>query len=119
MPVFTTDDIDRGIQFGEIYKDVELYVNVYSVPKFTSFEWVLNGEPMTIQNSDKYETSSSPTIVTDKIYGKEVQLDGYNITLTIHDLQLEDFVYYNITLENKFGSVRYAIKLESASKYLL
>ncbi|XP_071176505.1 uncharacterized protein [Mytilus edulis] len=115
LPVVTTDNIDRGIQFGEIYQDVELYVNVYSVPKLTSFEWVLNEEPMKILNSDRYEKSSSPTIVKDTINGKEVQLDGYNITLTVHDLKLKDFVTYNVTLTNKFGSVRYAIKLESAS----
>ncbi|VDH91385.1 Hypothetical predicted protein, partial [Mytilus galloprovincialis] len=116
QPVFTSDTIDRVKQFGEIDKAVDIYVNVYSVPKFTSFIWTRDGKPITTQNSAKYETSSFPTIVKDKIHGKEVQLDGYNVTLTIHDLKVEDFVNYTVTLKNGFPDVKFTIVLESVSK---
>lgn len=114
--MFTSDTIDRVKQFGEITKAVDIYVNVYSVPKFTSFIWTRDGKPMTTQNSAKYETSSSPTIVKDLIHGKEVQLDGYNVSLTIHDLKADDFANYTVILRNIFSDVMFTIVLESASK---
>ncbi|XP_076110695.1 uncharacterized protein LOC143079320 [Mytilus galloprovincialis] len=109
-PVFTTDTIGRVKQFGEIDKAVDIYVNVYSVPKFTSFAWTRKGTPITAQNS-----ASSPTIVMDKIHGKEVKLDGFNVTLTIHDLKAEDFVNYTVTLKSGFPDVNFTIVLESSS----
>ncbi|CAC5395406.1 unnamed protein product [Mytilus coruscus] len=114
LPVFTTDTIDRVKQFGEIGKAVEVYVYVYSVPQFTIDSWTSDGKPIT-HHSAKYESSSTPTIVKDKIHGKEVQLDGYNVTLTIHDLQAEDFTNYTVTLKSRFADVKYTIMLKSAS----
>ncbi|XP_052063072.1 neural cell adhesion molecule 1-like [Mytilus californianus] len=115
QPVFTSDTIDRVKQFGEIDKTVVIYVDVYSVPKFTSSIWTRDGKPITTQNSTKYQSSSSPTIVKDTIYGKEIQQDGYNLTLTIHDLKAEDFAKYTVTLKNGFSDVNFTIVLESAS----
>lgn len=34
MPVFTSDNINRVKQYGEIDKAVDINVNVFSVPKF-------------------------------------------------------------------------------------
>ncbi|XP_076110694.1 uncharacterized protein LOC143079319 [Mytilus galloprovincialis] len=115
QPVFTSDTIDRVKQFGEINKAVDIYVNVYSVPKYTGFVWTLNGTPITTQNSAKYVSSSSPTIVKDTIHGKEAQLEGYNVTMTIHDLKAKDFVNYTVTLKSGFPDVKFTIVLESAS----
>ncbi|XP_071175241.1 titin-like isoform X2 [Mytilus edulis] len=114
QPVYTSDTINKVKQFGEISKAVDIYVNVYSVPQLNSSIWSRDGTQITTQNSAKYETSSSSTIVKDKIHGKEVQLDGYNVTLTIRDLIAEDFTDYTVTLINGFGTVTHTIVLESA-----
>ncbi|CAC5359009.1 unnamed protein product [Mytilus coruscus] len=114
QPVFTSDTTDRVKQFGEIGRAVEIHVNVYSVPKFTSYIWDCDGKPITLKSA-KYESSSTPTIVVDTIYGKEVQLDGYNVTLSIRDLEVEDFDNYTVTLKSGFADVRHTIILESAS----
>ncbi|XP_076109532.1 neural cell adhesion molecule 1-like [Mytilus galloprovincialis] len=115
QPVFTSDTIDRVKQFGEINKAVAIYVNVYSVPKFTNVVWTRDGIPIPTQNSAKYQLSSSSSIVQDKIHGKEVQLDGYNVTLTIHDLEANDFANYTVTLKSGFPDVKFITVLESAS----
>lgn len=116
-PVFTSDTSDKVNQFGEISKAVEIFINVYSVPKFTIFIWSHGGIPITTKNSAKYDSSCSSTFVNDKIHGKEVQLDGYNLTLTIRDLKAEDFGIYTVTLNSGFADVAHTIVLESNSKY--
>ncbi|XP_076109449.1 uncharacterized protein LOC143078475 [Mytilus galloprovincialis] len=115
QPVFTSDTIDRVKQLGEINKAVAIYVRVYSEPKFTSVVWTCDGIPIPTQNSAKYQLSSSSSIVQDKIHGKEVQLDGYNVTLTIHDLEADDFVNYTVTLGSGFPDVEFITVLESAT----
>ncbi|VDI65477.1 Hypothetical predicted protein [Mytilus galloprovincialis] len=115
QPVFTSDTIDRVKQFGEIHKTVDIYINVISDPKFTSFVWARDGTSIKTQNSAKYQSSSSPTIVKDTIHGKEVQLYSYNVTLAINDLKAEDFVNYTVTLKSGFPDVKFTIALESAS----
>ncbi|OPL32759.1 low titin quality protein, partial [Mytilus galloprovincialis] len=111
LPVFTSDNIIRVKQYGEIDKAVDIMVNVYSVPKFNIFIWTYNGIHIT-QNSAKYEASTSPTIVKDEFHGKEEQLDGFNVTLTIHNLTYSDFANYTVTLENRFGTVKHTMTLE-------
>ncbi|OPL33385.1 hypothetical protein AM593_10687, partial [Mytilus galloprovincialis] len=114
QPVFTTDTLDRVKQFGEFGKAVEIYVNVYSVPKFISYLWECDGKPIS-HNSAKYELNYNPTIVVDKIHGKEVQLDGYNVTLSIRDLKADNFANYTVTLKSVFADLRHTIILETAS----
>ncbi|VDI47025.1 Hypothetical predicted protein [Mytilus galloprovincialis] len=111
MSVFTSDNINRVKQYGEIDKAVDINVNVYSVPKFKRFIWTYHGIQIT-QNSAKYETSTSPSIVKDDFHGTEVQLDGFNVTLTIHNLIYSDFGNYTVTLKNGFGTVEQTITLE-------
>ncbi|XP_052063746.1 neural cell adhesion molecule 1-like isoform X2 [Mytilus californianus] len=115
QPVFTSDTIDKAKQFGEISKAVDIYVNVYSVPKFAIYIWTRDGKPITTQNLAKYASSSSPTIVYDKVHGKEVHLDGYKVTLTIRDLTAQDFNNYSLTLKSGFADVTHTIVLESTS----
>lgn len=114
--MFTSDNIIRVKQYGEIDKAVDIMVNVYSVPKFNIFTWTYNGIHIT-QNSAKYEASTSPTIVKDEFHGKEEQLDGFNITLTIHNLTYSDFANYTVTLENRFGTVKHTMTLEITGKF--
>lgn len=114
--MFTSDNINRVKQYGEIEKAVEINVNVYSVPKFNKFIWTYNGIHIT-QNSAKYEASTSPTIVKDEFHGMEEQLDGFNVTLTIHNLTYSDFANYTVTLENRFGTVKHAMTLEITGKF--
>lgn len=116
--MFSSDIEERVKQFGEIRKDVDIHVDIYSIPKFTSFKWTRDGKSISTHNSTKYESSSSPTIVKGTFHGKEVQLDGYSVTLTVHGLSTEDFTIYAVTLENEFGNVIYPIILESSSKYV-
>ena len=63
--------------------------------------------------------SDSLTIVKDTFHGKDVQLDGYSVVLTIKNLKESDFnVSYR--LELSYGdsqTVQYTVLLESASKY--
>ncbi|XP_063442098.1 cell adhesion molecule DSCAM-like [Mytilus trossulus] len=115
QPVLSSDTIDRVKQFGEINKAVDIYVNVYCDPKFTSVVWTHEGVPITTQNIAKYVSSSSPTIVMHTIHGKEIQLDGFNVSLTINELKAEDFANYTVTLRSGFPDVRFTIVLESAS----
>lgn len=107
----TSDNFYRVKQYGEIYKSVDIFVNVYSVPKFNSLIWTLDGRPIT-KKSAKYEASSSSSIVKDVFHGKELLLDGYNVTLMIRDLKADDFTNYTVTLSNAFGTVKHTIELE-------
>jgi hypothetical protein len=63
--------------------------------------------------------SDPPAIVNDTFHGKDVQLDGYSVMLTINNLKESDF---NISyrLQVSYGviqTVQYTLLLESASKY--
>ena len=63
--------------------------------------------------------SESLAIVNDTFHGKDVQLDGYSVMLTIKNVKESDFnVSYRLQLS--YGSsqtVQYTVLLESASKY--
>jgi response regulator RpfG family c-di-GMP phosphodiesterase len=59
-------------------------------------------------------------IVNDTFHGKDVQLDGYSVVLTIKNVKESDFnVSYRLQLSyGASQSVQYTVLLESASKYL-
>jgi hypothetical protein len=61
--------------------------------------------------------SDSLAIVNDTFYGKDVQLDGYSVMLTIKNLKESDFnVSYKLQLSNEISqTVQYTVLLESAS----
>ncbi|XP_076112553.1 nephrin-like isoform X1 [Mytilus galloprovincialis] len=115
QPVFSSDTNERFKFFGELDKAVNISVNVYSLPKFTSFGWTRNGKPITTQNLIKYESSSYPTIVSHNFHGKEVQLEGYSVTLRVYGLTAEDFTIYTLTLTSGFGNIIKSFSLESSS----
>jgi hypothetical protein len=62
--------------------------------------------------------SERAAIVNDTFHGKDVQLDGYSVMLTIKNLKESDFnVSYRLQLS--YGAnqtVQYTVLLESASK---
>ena len=72
-----------------------------------------------MSTSTKYVMSERAAIVNDTFHGKNVQLDGYSIVLTITNVKESDFnVSYRLQLS--YGSsqtVQYTVLLESASKY--
>ncbi|CAC5359018.1 unnamed protein product [Mytilus coruscus] len=110
QPVFTADNDERNIQYGEIGKTVDIVVHVFSVPKYIFNAWFNNGKQ--IQTSTKFLFSESSTEVEDVFHGKTVQVDGYKSILTINDLTNEDFTNYTLILENGIGkSVEHTVVL--------
>ena len=115
QPVFTNDN--RLTQYGEFGKNVDINVYVYSIPKYTTPRWYRGNTP--VSSSTKYVPSESLAIVNDTFHGKDVQLDGYSVMLTIKNLEESDFnVSYKLQLSyDASQTVQYTILLESASKY--
>jgi hypothetical protein len=115
QPVFTNDN--RLTQYGEFGNNVDINVYVYSIPKYTTKQWYRGSIP--VSSSTKYVVSESLAIVNDTFHGKDVQLDGYSVVLTINNLMESDFnVSYRLQLSyGASQTVHYALLLESASKY--
>jgi hypothetical protein len=115
QPVFTNDN--RLTQYGEFGKNVDINVYVYSIPKYTSPRW--HRDNISVSTSTKYAVSESLTIVNDTFHGKDVQLDGYSVMLTINNLKESDFnISYRIQLSyGTSQTVQYTVLLQSASKY--
>ncbi|CAG2192472.1 unnamed protein product [Mytilus edulis] len=111
QPVFTADNEERNIQYGEIGKTVDIVVHVFSVPKYIYNAWFNNGKQ--IQTSTKFLISESSVEVEDIFHGKSVKVDGYKSILTINSLTIEDFTNYTLILENGIGkSVEHTVILE-------
>ena len=72
-----------------------------------------------MSTSTKYVVSESLSIVNDTFHGKDVELDGYSVMLTINNLKESDFnVSYILQLSYGVSqTVQYTVLLESASKY--
>ena len=87
QPIFTNDN--RLTQYGEVGKNVDINVYVYSIPIYKTKQWYRGNIP--VSTSTKYVVSDSLTIVNDTFYGNEVQLDGYSVILTITNLKESDF----------------------------
>ena len=115
QPIITNDN--RLTQYGEFGKTVDINVYVYSIPIYTTKQWYRGNIP--VSSSTKYAVLESIAIVNDAFHGKDVQLDGYSVMLTIKNLKQSDFnVSYRLQLS--YGSsqtVQYTVLLESASKY--
>ena len=116
QPTFTNDN--RLTQYGEFGENVEINVYVYSIPKYTTPMWYIDNK--SVSTSTKYVVSESLAIVNDTFHGKDVQLDGYSVMLTIKYLR-ESYFNVNYRLQLSSGvsqTVQYTVLLESASKYL-
>ena len=115
QPIFTNDN--RLTQYGEFGKNTDIDVFVYSIPKYTTLRWYRDNtqvSPLT-----KYVMSDPPAIVNDTFHGKDVQLDGYSVVLTIINVKESDFnVSYRLQLSyGASQAVQYTVLLKSASKY--
>ena len=86
-PTFTNDN--RLIHCGEFGKQVDINVYVYSIPKYTTKQWYRGSTQ--VSSSTKYVPSESLAIINDTFHGKDVQLDGYSVLLTIDNLNESDF----------------------------
>jgi hypothetical protein len=86
QPIFTNDN--RLTQYGEFGKNVDINVYVYSIPKYTTSRWYRGNTP--VSTSTKYVLSERAAMVNDTFHGKDIQLDGYSIMLTIKNLKESD-----------------------------
>ena len=115
-PIFTNDN--SLTQYGEFGKNVDINVYAYSIHMYKTKQWYRGNIP--VSTSTKYVVSESLAIVNDTIHGKDVQLDGYSVVLTIKKLYESDFnVSYRLQLSyGASQTVQHSVLLESASKYL-
>jgi intein-encoded DNA endonuclease-like protein len=116
QPIFTNDNIFT--QYGEFGKNVDINVYVYSIPKYKTLRWYKGNTA--VSSSTKYAMSDPPAKVNDTFHGKDVQLDGYSVMLTINNLKESDFnISYRLQLSyGTSQTVQYTLLLESASKYI-
>ena len=100
-------------------KNVDINVYVYSIPKYTTSRWYRGN--IHVSSPTKYVMSERAAIVNDTFHGKDVQLDGYSVILTINNLKESDFnVSYRLLLSyGASQSVQYTVSLKSASKLTL
>ena len=114
QPVFTNDN--KLTQYGEFGKNVDVNVYVYSIPKYTSARWYIGSIP--VLSSTKFVPSESLAIVNDTFHGKDVELDGYSVMLTINNLNESDFnVMYRLQLSYGVSqTVDHSVLLKSESK---
>jgi len=117
QPIFT--NANRLTQYGEFDKNVDINVYVYSIPKYTTLRWSRGN--IQVSPSTKYVVSERAAIVNDTFHGKDVQLDGYSVMLTINNLKESDFnVSYRLQLSyDASQTVEYTVLLKSASKLTL
>ena len=116
QPIFTNDN--SLTQYGEFGGNVDIHVYVCSIPIYKTKQWYKCNT--TVSTSTKYVKSERTAIVNDTFHGKDVQLDGYSVMLTIKNLKESDFkVSYKLQLSyGASQTVLYTVLLESASKYL-
>ena len=86
-PAFTNDN--RLTQYGEFCRNVDINVYVCNIPKYTTLRWYKGNT--SVSSSTKYVVAERESIVNDTFHGKEVQLDGYSVKLTINNLKESDF----------------------------
>ena len=72
-------------QYGEFGKNVDMNVYVYSIPIYKTKQWYRGNIP--VSSNTKYVVSESLAIVNDTSHGKDVQLGGYSVMLTIKNLK--------------------------------
>ena len=113
-PIFTNDN--RLAQYGEFGNNVDINVYAYSIPKYTTLRWYTGNIP--VSSSTKYVPSESLAIVNDTFHSTDVQLDGYNVKLTINNLKESDFnAMYRLQLSYGVSqTVHHSVLLKFESK---
>jgi hypothetical protein len=97
-------------------------VNLMDMPSslfmYTAYLNILHQGGTKVPPSTKYVMSESPAIVNDTFHGKDVQLDGFSVMLTINDLKESD-VNVIYTAQLSYGAnqtVQYNASLKSRGR---
>ena len=87
------------------------------MPKYTKLRWYRGNTQ--VSSSTKYVVSERSAIVNNTFLCKDLQLDGYHVSLTINKFKESDFnVSYRLQLSYGVSqTVQYTVLLEYASKY--
>ncbi|XP_071132689.1 uncharacterized protein [Mytilus edulis] len=99
QPVFANGNVEK--MNGVFGRSVYINVYVYSKPKYTAIRWYKT--TTLLKQSAKYSMTEKMMILYDNFHGKEVQLDGYKLTLVISELRCEDAAVYKLLLLNGIG----------------
>lgn len=62
--------------------------------------------------------SIANSILTDTIFDKQVQINGYIIRLQGYNLTKHDFTSYEFKIKNEIGETVHLVKLSAAGKYI-
>ena len=115
QPILTNDN-RLTTQYGEFGNNVDINVYVYSIPIYTTKQWYRGNIP--VSSPTTYVMSERAAIVNDTFHGKDVQLDGYSVKLTINNLNESDFnAMYRLQLSYGVSqTVHHSVLLKSESK---
>ncbi|XP_052103597.1 uncharacterized protein LOC127737105 [Mytilus californianus] len=101
----------ENTQYGVYLKRAEIKIKFVSVPEYNSYNVYKNGTKF----ADYTPTVQKNMRLTDNIYGKNVSVKGWIISLQIQIDTIDDFNSYKIVVKNAIGSSIYTIDLVSAS----
>lgn len=100
-------------------ESTEIFIKLYTVPKYDSFHWKTSTESIT-NISTKYNTtvtnSNFITMLHDRL---AFDVAVWKFSLVIYDLNQEDFDIYTLHVANKIGNMSCSVRLQPSSKYSL
>lgn len=100
-------------------KSTEIFLKLYSVPKYDSFHWKTSRESIT-NISTKYETNVTYIHFPSILYSNaSFEVAVWKFSLIIYDLNQEDFDIYTLQVANKIGNISCSVRLQPTSKCLL
>ncbi|KAL5019950.1 hypothetical protein ScPMuIL_002842 [Solemya velum] len=92
---------------GNLREEVDLVVEFYSVPGFTSVRWYSHDDGKQIGGNTHTETTLTDTV----FHGVEVQVQGYRTSLTLNNVTESDFRSYRVDVGNTIGSASFGLIL--------
>ncbi|KAL5020094.1 hypothetical protein ScPMuIL_002986 [Solemya velum] len=92
---------------GNLGQEVDLVVEFYSVPGFTSVSWYSHDDGKQISGDTHTEITNINTV----FYGVEVQVQGYRTSLTLSNVTESDFRSYRVEVGNTIGSASFGLTL--------
>ncbi|KAL5020548.1 hypothetical protein ScPMuIL_003440 [Solemya velum] len=92
---------------GNLDQEVDLVVEFYSVPGFTSVSWYSHDDGKQISGDIHTEITNINTV----FYGVEVQVQGYRTSLTLSNVTESDFRSYRVDVGNTIGSASFGLTL--------
>lgn len=109
QPRFVSEN--KQNQYGQFGEAAFLEVSVYSHPTINRLE-VLRNRTCCLKNSEYIHVEN--TTINDHIFGKEVQLPGYRITVRGFKLKETDFTSYEFRIRNAVNSSSFVVNLNAA-----